>query len=267
MTDAPDLSQACWRISRRGIPTRALRGGGSRALGLAAADGRAVGSFNQTADRVKHVSDRHKAVAYPLDPPPDHGQEDVGDLPARAVQKDVLRSVQQRLCRLRLLLESMPSLEQPQLCEPHRLKARTATGLAPSRRRRSRPNSSSSSVARKRLASDYRAMRSVSAKVGADEARRDWAEWEGLTFKELVVEEKGQLLLLQVHRHLFLNELQGMDETEATGCCGPTPAPMRSTFWGSWVQRRLRAERYLQLARARVEQGTSRRARSSCGSR
>ena len=74
---------------------------------------------------------------------------------------------------------------------------------------------------------------------------------------KLVVEEKGQLLFYKVHRHLFLNELQGMDETEAHRLLQLPHAgsDARSTFWGSWVQRRLEAERYLQLARARVEQG------------
>ena len=264
MTDAPDLSQAMLANQQAWNPNTSSPGGWQQqsAGGWQQPTGGLWGSFGQAADRVKHVSDRHKAVACYLArilrPIMDKKMSEIYLL--EPYKKDVLRSVQQRLCRLRLLLESMPSLERPQLCEPHRLKG------PDSDRPRSVPEEEKIQMTKlffvvrraeeacERLQGDAQRFH---AKVGADEARRDWAEWEGLTFKELVVEEKGQLLFYKVHRHLFLNELQGMDETEAHRLLQLPHAgsDARSTFWGSWVQRRLQAERYLQLARARVEQG------------
>ena len=265
MTDTADMSQ------------QLLLGGGHDRWGHAAAAGGVGwqqhsgwqnstsslwGSLGQAADAVMHVSDRHKALACYLTrvlrPLFEKTMKEIYLL--EPYKKDTLRSVQQRLHNLRLLLEAMPSLERPQNAEPNRLKGadtdrpRTVTVEEKIQMTKLYFVVRRSEEACERLQGDAQRFH---AKIGAEAARRDWSEWESLTFKELIVEDKGQMLFYKVHRHLFLNELQGMDESEAHRLLQlPRPGTeSRSTFWGNWTQRRLQAERYLQLARTRVEQG------------
>ncbi len=221
------------------------------------------GSLGQAADRVERVSDRHTALACYLTrvlrPIFEKKMKDIYLL--EPYKKDILRSVQQRLHKLRLVLENMESLKRPQNAEPHRLikgsdtnRPRTVTEAETTQMTKLYFVVRRSEEACERLQGDAQRFHS---KIGADAARRDWTEWENLTFKELIVEEKGQMSFYKVHRHLFLNELHGMDEGEAYRLLQlPRPGTeSRSTFWGNWTQRRLQAERHLQLARTRVDQG------------
>lgn len=273
MTDTADMTQqqmlggpGAWRSAGgaggAGGAAAAAGGGWQQHNGWQNPTSQLWGSLGQAADRVMHVSDRHKALACylarVLRPIFEKKMKEIYLL--EPYKKDILRSVQQRLYKLRLLLEGMPSLERPQNAEPHRLKGpdtdrpRMITEEEKIQMTKLYFVVRRSEEACERLQGDAQRFH---AKIGAEEARKDWSEWEQLTFKELIVEEKGQMLFYKVHRHLFLNELQGMDETEAHRLLQlPRPGTdSRSTFWGSWVQRRLQAERYLQLARTRVEQG------------
>jgi hypothetical protein len=265
MTDTADMSQQQMLAGQgqwAGAATAGAAGGWQQHNGWQNPTSQLWGSLGQAADRVMHVSDRHKALACylarVLRPIFEKKMKEIYLL--EPFKKDILRSVQQRLYKLRLLLEALPSLERPQNAEPHRLKGsdtdrpRMVTEEEKMQMTKLYFVVRRSEEACERLQGDAQRFH---AKIGAEAARRDWSEWENLTFKELIVEEKGQMLFYKVHRHLFLNELQGMDEGEAHRLLQlPRPGTeSRSTFWGNWTQRRLQAERYLQLARTRVEQG------------
>lgn len=46
------------------------------------------------------------------------------------------------------------------------------------------------------------------------QVKQKWDDWEKLQFHDLVLEERGQQLFFDVHKHLILHELRDRDAEE-----------------------------------------------------
>jgi hypothetical protein len=188
----------------------------------------------------------------------------------------ILRHLKQKLANLASFLDGDPNMDQPHHQDPSRM-------VLPNLERRTKREEEKFEITKlyflvkraeeacERLQSEaHRYHSRIGNPLDSPDARQqvenDWNEWEQLTFDELVVEAKGQQLFFRVHKHLFLHELRDRDRQEVAEILqlqAPDTGPggLGSTFWGTWAQKRLEAERHLQDARVLVDQGRKQQAR------